>query len=63
MLIMSNGTKMIKVGLSDIIIENTKNEFTVELPKVICDNKKDAVYIQQRVNSLVNELSEELLKQ
>lgn len=63
MVILSNDKKTIQLSLSNIIHEDQKEgKYTVVLPFVICDNKKDAKQIQEKVNSYVSELSKELLK-
>ena len=53
--------RTIKISLSDIIHEDQK-EYTAVLPFIVCSNKQDAVYIQEKVNSYVNKISKELLK-
>ena len=62
----SDNRKNIKLSISDVIHEGSpeigKKEYTIVLPLVVCNDKKDAEYIQSQVNMYVNEICKEVLE-
>jgi len=68
MVILSNKDgRSIQLSFSDgmnVSIDKEKQTtyFEIELPKVVCTDKKDAECIQARVKTFINDLSKELLK-
>lgn len=68
MTIMTGKEKVIQFSHADVIQENVENKgicnvytYTPELPTITCSNKQDAEYIQQKVNTLIREITHELL--
>lgn len=53
--------RMIQYSTSNVIHECNDNTYIIEMPVIICDNKKDAEYIQSEIGSLVGELSRNLI--
>ena len=68
MTVLSNREKEIRLSLSDTIHEKREPNghirftYTPVLPTVVCSEKVDAEYIQQRINTLINDISKDLLK-
>lgn len=66
MIILKNNNKTIQISLGTEIKRNTSGnsvfEYLPELPNIKCSDKKDAEYIQQKVNTFINEISQNLLK-
>ena len=54
--------KTIRFSLNNTIHEIDKNLYIIEMPMVVCNNKKDAERIQQDVNIFISELSKKVLK-
>ena len=64
---LSKGDKSIQISMENIIYEptNTDNHsilYIIQAPKIICNDKKDAEYIQQKVNDFSMKLCKELLE-
>ncbi len=64
---LSKGDKSIQISMENIICEptNTDNHsilYIIQAPKIICNDKKDAEYIQQKVNDFSMKLCKELLE-
>lgn len=55
-----NGKK-IEYVLDNVIHECDNEMYIVEMPLVVCNNKKDAEYIQSKINTFVGELSHTVL--
>lgn len=55
-----NGKK-IQFTLSDVVHKYEDDVYIIEMPMVICNNKKDAELIQEEVGIFVAELSKTLL--
>lgn len=55
------GYKKIEYALNDTIHECDKEMYMVEMPLLICNNKKDAEYMQRKINTFVGELSHTVL--
>lgn len=55
-----NGKK-IQFKLSDIIQEYENNVYIVEMPIVVCNDKKDAELIQKEVGTFITEVSKIIL--
>jgi len=61
----NNGENEIQYTLSNVLLKCQKNDkttYTIDSPKIICTNEKDAKIIQYEINSLVSELSHKLMK-
>lgn len=54
--------KMIQFAFNDVIHECSKNTYVVELPFIVCSNKKDAERIQQEIDNFVGKLGKKLIK-
>ena len=54
--------KTIQFALNNTIHEIDKNLHIIEMPVVICNNRKDAEHIQQNINLFVSELSKKIIK-
>lgn len=54
-------TKNIQFALQDAIYECAKNVYIIEMPTLVCSNKKDAEIMQQEINTYISELSRALL--
>ena len=54
--------KIIQFSFNNVIHECVNNSYVVELPFVVCSNKKDAERIQQDVGTYISKLSKKLLK-
>ena len=68
MTIISKGDKSIQIKIENIICEptNTDNHsisYIIQTPKIICNDKKDAEYIHQKINDFTMNLCKELLEQ
>ena len=61
MTILEGAGRIIQYATSDVIHECNDNTYIIEMPVIICDNKKDAEYIQSEIGSLVGELSRNLI--
>ena len=55
------GYKKIEYTLNDMIHECDKEMYMVEMPLLICNSKKDAEYMQRKINTFVGELSHTVL--
>lgn len=53
--------KKIEYTLNDVIRECEENVCIVEMPLLICNNKKDAEYMQNKINTFIVELSRTVL--
>lgn len=63
----SKGDKSIQISIENITYEPTDTDnhsisYIVQAPKVICDDKKDAEYIHQKINDFTMSLCRELLE-
>ena len=54
--------KRIKFAFSNRIHECERNMYIIEMPIIICNNRKDAELIQEEVGTFVSELSKTILK-
>ena len=54
--------RTIQFALNEEILEYENNVYMIEMPVVICNNKKDAELIQEEVGTFVSELSKTILK-
>lgn len=64
---LTKGNKSIQINIGNITCEPTDTNnhsisYIVQAPKVICNNKKDAEYIQQKVNDFTMSLCRKLLE-
>lgn len=55
--------KVIQFSLSNVIHECSRDMCIIEMPMVICNNRKDAEYIQKEIGEFIGALSEQLLKE
>lgn len=55
-----NGKK-IEYSLSDIIHECERDMYIVEMPILVCNNKRDAERMQSEINTFLGELSRAVL--
>ena len=55
-----NGKK-IQFTLSDVIQEYENNVYIVEMPIVVCNDKKDSELIQKEVGTFITEVSKIIL--
>lgn len=55
------GYKKIEYVLNDTIHECDREMYIVEMPLLICNSKKDAEYMQRKINTFVGELSHTVL--
>lgn len=55
--------KTIQFSIGNAIYEGVNNTYVIEMPVVICSDKKDAKRIQEDISNLVGELSKKLLKE
>ena len=53
--------KKIEYALNDTIHECDREMYIVEMPLLICNSKKDAEYMQRKINTFVGELSHTVL--
>lgn len=62
----NNGNRFIQFSLSNTILTNKTTvehtTYTLELPKINCNNESDAVRIQEEINAFTNKLVKDLLK-
>ena len=56
-----NGKK-IEFAFSNVVHECERDMYIIEMPTVICNNRKDAELIQEEVGAFVSELSKTILK-
>lgn len=68
MTIISKGDKSIQIKIENIVCESTDEDnhsisYIIQTPKIICNNKKDAEYIHQKINDFTMNLCKELLEQ
>lgn len=58
-----NGDNGKKIGFSfsNAIHEFNERTYVIEMPTIICNNRKDAELIQEEVGTFVSELSKNLL--
>ena len=59
--IRGNNDKKIEYALSKTVHECERDMHIVEMPLLICNNKKDAELMQSEINSFVSELSRAVL--
>ena len=64
----SKGDKFIQIKIENIACESTDEDnhsisYIVQTPKIICNDKKDAEYIHQKINDFTMNLCKELLEQ
>ena len=64
----SKGDKSIQISIENIACESTDEDnhsisYIIQAPKFICNNKKDAEYIHQKINDFTMNLCKELLEQ
>ena len=64
---LTKGDKSIQISIKNITckptdIDNHSISYIVQVPKVICNDKKDAEYIQQKVNDFTMSLCRKLLE-
>lgn len=64
---LSKGDKSIQIKIENITYEPTDTDnhsisYIVQAPKIICNDKKDAEYIQQKVNDFSMKLCKKLLE-
>jgi hypothetical protein len=66
MTIVSNNRKSIELSFPEEVKEikgkHFDRKYEVELPKLVCSEEEDAIYIQTRINSIVNQLAHDLVK-
>lgn len=68
MVVLNNNNKAIQFSVSNTIHENREATgslrftYAPELPTIKCSDKRDAEFIQQKVNTFINDLSKNLLK-
>ena len=55
--------KTIQYSTGKVIYECANDSYIVEMPIVVCDNKKDAERIQKEISALIANLSKELSKE
>ena len=55
------GYKKIEYALNDTIHECDGEMYIVEMPLLICNNKRNAEYMQNKINTFVGELSRTVL--
>jgi hypothetical protein len=55
--------KTIQFAFSNVIHECNRHSYIVELPTVICSNKKDAERIQEDVGAFISALSKKLIEE
>ena len=68
MTIISKGDKSIQIKIENIACESTDEDnhsisYIIQAPKIICNDKKDAEYIHQKINDFTMNLCKELLEQ
>ena len=68
MTIISKGDKSIQIKIENIACESTDEDnhsisYIIQTPKIICNDKKDAEYIHQKINDFTMNLCKELLEQ
>ncbi len=54
--------KKIEYALNEVIHECERDMYIVDMPLLVCSNKKDAEIMQSEINSFVSELSRAVLK-
>lgn len=59
--IQGDNGKKVQFTLSDVIHEYEDNVYIIEMPVVVCNNKKDAELIQEEVGTFVAEVSKAIL--
>ena len=55
--------KTIQYSISNAIHECIDQTFIVEMPTVVCENRKDAERIQSEVGAYISELSRKIVKE
>lgn len=63
----SKGDKSIQIKIENITCESTDEDnhgisYIIQAPKIICNDKKDAEYIHQKINDFTMNLCKELLE-
>ena len=63
----SKGDKSIQIKIENIACESTDEDnrsisYIIQAPKIICNDKKDAEYIHQKINDFTMSLCRELLE-
>ncbi len=61
MVTIRGNNKKIEYALSEVIHECERDVYVIEMPLLICNNKKDAEIMQSEINSFVSELSRAVL--
>ena len=64
----SKGDKSIQISIENIAGQYTAEDnhsisYIIQAPKIICNDKKDAEYIHQKINDFTMNLCKELLEQ
>ena len=64
----SKGDKSIQISIENIACESTDEDnhsisYIIQAQKIICNDKKDAEYIHQKINDFTMNLCKELLEQ
>jgi hypothetical protein len=59
--IQGDNGKKIQFTLSDVVHKYEDDVYIIEMPIVVCNNKKDAELIQEEVGTFVAELSKTIL--
>ena len=62
MTIISKDDKSIKYKLNNTIKINDDRTFVVDLPKISCTKMEDALFLQQKINTYISDLTKELIK-
>lgn len=64
MIIYNNDKKNVQIKLSDVINVSTVDRYyEIEVPVIRCSDKKDAEIIQTKLNSAMNEICHEIVKE
>lgn len=61
MVTIRGNNKKIEYALSEVIHECERDVYVIEMPLLVCNNKKDAEIMQSEINSFVSELSRAVL--
>lgn len=61
MVTIRGNNKKIEYALSEVIHECERDMYVIEMPLLVCNNKKDAEIMQSEINSFVSELSRAVL--
>lgn len=63
MVTLTGKNKTIQFELTEDIHECSNNMFILDMPTIVCDNRKDAECIQNQLNAFVGEISRKLIKE